>query len=324
MATVRTAGASSSPPNNAAAPTASPAPAMAAAGRSRAAPERRGRAGADVGCVAVDASSAPSRSVQRRRRRERRDAAGEQRPGSARDERGGAARPVARPLGQAPLEHVVEPRRAARGAGSRSAATGSLVWAKSWAACVGTREHDTAGQALERERGERVAVRGGGRGPTADDLRGEVGERAEQLAGHGDAGVVAELGQAEVGEVGVVAVADEDVARLDVAVHEACRRGRRRARRRSGRGAPSARSPVSAPPAISAASVGPRTPASRGRPHVVTRRPRSTVTTCGCSSDACDCPSRRKRSAKRASAAESGVEQLERDLAIELDSSVAR
>ena len=65
------------------------------------------------------------------------------------------------------------------------------------------------------------------------------------------------LGQAEVAQVGVVAVGEQDVRRLDVAVDEAGARERRRARRRSGRRS-------RAPPGCQRALALDR--AARGRP----------------------------------------------------------
>ena len=52
-------------------------------------------------------------------------------------------------------------------------------------------------------------------------LGAHVAERAQQVAGHGQAGVVLELGQAEVGDPEVAAVVEQQVGRLDVAVDDA-------------------------------------------------------------------------------------------------------
>ncbi len=54
-------------------------------------------------------------------------------------------------------------------------------------------------------------------------LGGDVVDRAHELAGFGHRRVVVALGQPEVGEIGVVAGADEHVLRLDVAVDQPLR-----------------------------------------------------------------------------------------------------
>ena len=89
--------------------------------------------------------------------------------------------------------------------------------------CRGLRspwEDHGPGQAFEDHRGEGVAVGGGYGFISADDLWGEVGDRAHQPAGGGDTRRAAGSGQPEVAEVGVVRVADEHVLGLHVAVHE--------------------------------------------------------------------------------------------------------
>ena len=83
------------------------------------------------------------------------------------------------------------------------------------------REHDGAGEALERDRRERVAVGRRGRVAAAHDLGREVGDGADELAGRRERRLGAGAGEAEVGEEGVIARRDEHVLRLDVAVHEA-------------------------------------------------------------------------------------------------------
>ncbi len=79
-----------------------------------------------------------------------------------------------------------------------------------------------AAEALVDHAPERVDVRRRADILAADLLRGHVVERAERLAGPGEVGRLAVLGQAEVGHVGRLAV-QQDVAGLDVAVDEAAR-----------------------------------------------------------------------------------------------------
>ena len=77
------------------------------------------------------------------------------------------------------------------------------------------------------ERGaEREHVGRGGRGAALRDLRGEERRGARDQSGAGELHVVDRTGHSEVGELDPAVGADEDVARLDVAVHHA--RGMRR------------------------------------------------------------------------------------------------
>lgn len=83
-------------------------------------------------------------------------------------------------------------------------------------ACVRHR----ARQAFEQDRAERVEV-AAGRGRVAVDLlRRDVVERADELTRAGQAGLAERQREAEVRQVRVVARADEDVLRLEVAVDE--------------------------------------------------------------------------------------------------------
>ena len=56
-------------------------------------------------------------------------------------------------------------------------------------------------------------------------LGAHVAQRAEQVAGHGQAGLGVELGQAEVGDPEAAAGVEQQVGRLDVAVDDAERVG---------------------------------------------------------------------------------------------------
>ena len=178
------------------------------------APAQAARAGGRVGRVAVDLPHPGGR------RRSEREAVRPQAAADAVDKRGRALRPLARVLGQRVGEHAVEPRGQlgpARADARRRLGRVGVERRRLGAA----REDDRAGQALEDGRGEGVAV-GGGRGlGAADDLGREVGDRADQPPGLRDARLAADAREAEVAQVGVVGVADEDVLRLHVAVHEA-------------------------------------------------------------------------------------------------------
>ncbi len=79
----------------------------------------------------------------------------------------------------------------------------------------------TRGDALQQHQPERVDV---GRGPdrlSADLLRGEVRRGPDDHAGRGDVRGVGQDGDAEVRQVGASLGVEQDVARLDVAVHDA-------------------------------------------------------------------------------------------------------
>ena len=92
-------------------------------------------------------------------------------------------------------------------------------------ACLGSEvlglERFLAGQQLEGDDGERVAVRGGGRGLAHRLLGGEVGGGAEHLAGLGDLLLPGEAGDAEVADREPVVVVEQQVGGLDVAVDDA-------------------------------------------------------------------------------------------------------
>jgi hypothetical protein len=114
-------------------------------------------------------------------------------------------------------------RSTARGSsGSRSLAAGggSSTWARAWAAKVLRPEGLLPGEQLEGDDGERVAV-GGGRAALAHRLlRRDVRGRAEHLAGLGDLVLEPEPGDAEVGQREAVALVEQHVGRLDVAVDD--------------------------------------------------------------------------------------------------------
>ena len=86
---------------------------------------------------------------------------------------------------------------------------------------VRARKRNLSGQALEQDAAEGVAIAGCRRRIALDLLRGDVIDRAQELAGARQRGVVGRLDQPEIGEVGVVALTDQDVLRLDVAVDQA-------------------------------------------------------------------------------------------------------
>jgi hypothetical protein len=82
-------------------------------------------------------------------------------------------------------------------------------------------ERARAGQQLEGDDGQRVAVGGGG-GRLADRLlRRDVGRGAEHLAGRRQLVLHGQVGDAEVGDRQPVAVVEQQVAGLDVAVDDA-------------------------------------------------------------------------------------------------------
>ena len=145
---------------------------------------------------------------------------GSGRQGGLSDQLGRRLRPRGRILGHAAGDHVVESHRHPR------APLADAWW---WLYQVslegggfsGSDERDLTGEALEQHRGQRVAVAGRGRALALDLLRRGVVDRADELAGSGQAlGVVRRLDQAEVGEVGMVVLSDQDVLRLDVPVDE--------------------------------------------------------------------------------------------------------
>jgi hypothetical protein len=78
-----------------------------------------------------------------------------------------------------------------------------------------------AREQLERHHGERVAVRGGDRRLAHRLLGREVGGRAEHLARLGHLLLPGEAGDAEVADAQPVALVEQQVGRLDVAVDDA-------------------------------------------------------------------------------------------------------
>jgi hypothetical protein len=87
-----------------------------------------------------------------------------------------------------------------------------------------TAERSIAGQQLIENDTERPHVAGSIRlaALAADVFRRHVGQRAHRLVGARHAGVtVQDLGQAEVGDHGLAVFVEQDVARLEVAMHDA-------------------------------------------------------------------------------------------------------
>ena len=86
-------------------------------------------------------------------------------------------------------------------------------------------ERHLAGEQLEEQAAERVDVDAGVDLAAGDLLGSDVIERADEAAGLGQAGLGGDVaGDAEVGDVGVLgalAAAEQDVGRLDVAVDQA-------------------------------------------------------------------------------------------------------
>ena len=91
--------------------------------------------------------------------------------------------------------------------------------AHSVSASLSRRNAGRAGEALIEHARQRVLVAAGVDALAGDLLGGEVVERAHEPAGVGRHAAEL-LAHAEVGQVGVVVVVDQDVGRLDVAVHE--------------------------------------------------------------------------------------------------------
>ena len=80
---------------------------------------------------------------------------------------------------------------------------------------------DRPGEALVEDARRASRRRCGGRAPPVDLLGRDVVDRADEVAGLGQARLVGALGQSEVGEERVVAAADQHVLGLDVAVDQA-------------------------------------------------------------------------------------------------------
>ena len=87
---------------------------------------------------------------------------------------------------------------------------------------VALERHRTGEQLVEQHAGG-VHVRGRGRGLARGLLGGEVLGGAEHHPRAGERGVSGPVGDAEVGDLDLPVWADQDVARLDVAVHDAGR-----------------------------------------------------------------------------------------------------
>ncbi len=152
--------------------------------------------------------------------------------------RGGEGRPaevaggevaLVRILGERLGEHLVERRRKV-GAACRDARRLIVDVSPQRRHVAVAPERRLAGQGFVEEAPERVHV-GAGVGPTVRDLLGrDVVDGADEGAGACGAGPgsIGALGQAEVGEVGVlvaVALLDEHVGRLDIPVNEPARVG---------------------------------------------------------------------------------------------------
>ena len=85
---------------------------------------------------------------------------------------------------------------------------------------VGLERHET-GEHLPGGDADRVQVALRRGLVVLDHLRRQVGGRAEQHVGGGQRGLRGGLGQSEVGDLHAAAVVEQDVLRLDVAVHHA-------------------------------------------------------------------------------------------------------
>ena len=118
-------------------------------------------------------------------------------------------------------------------------------------------EGPAAGEQLEGDDGQRVAVAGVGRGVAARLLGRDVGRGAEDLPGLGQRGLGRHRGDAEVADRQAAALVDEQVGGLDVAVDDvgacaqssasAASRSQRRARAR-GMSRPLRRRSATVPP----------------------------------------------------------------------------
>ena len=111
--------------------------------------------------------------------------------------------------------------------------TCSRTWRMATATGVSPREGDLAGEHLVEHDAERVEVGLPGDGLPERLLGGDVVGRAEHAPGDRQAFLGERAGDAEVGDLGAAFLADQDVLRLDVAVHDHGVRARRRARARS-------------------------------------------------------------------------------------------
>ena len=217
-------------------------------------------------------------------------------------------------------------RATCRGTPSRSAVTSAGVWTNRLAiiACdVRPGERRFAHEHLVEHAAERVQVAASVDGFARRLLRAHVRRRADRHAGlrHAPSSPAAlhRLADAEVGDERV-AVLQQDVLRLDVAVHDALARARRPARR-----PPRAR----CAPRPATGSCGSRVepvaqrlararPASRSRGRPPASPESNSGRMCGCDSRAASWISRRKRS-RPSDCGEIGVQHLERDVAAVLE-----
>ena len=111
--------------------------------------------------------------------------------------------------------------RTAGGTSAGSGGGGRLMCASAIATCEAPSNGRDAGQALVADDAEGVDVGGRGDLHALRLLGGEVLRGAHDHAGAGERGGVAGLGDAEVGQLDHAVRADQQVARLDVAVHDA-------------------------------------------------------------------------------------------------------
>ena len=131
----------------------------------------------------------------------------------------GAVRSRGRILRERPLEDRVE--RGRKLGPPRAGARRRLARVREEDGRLGLpRIYHGSGEALEGHGGEAVAVGRRGSLGAADDLRGQVGDRPDELAGGGHAGRSPQPREPEVAQVGVVGRADEHVLRLHVAMDE--------------------------------------------------------------------------------------------------------
>ena len=78
----------------------------------------------------------------------------------------------------------------------------------------------SAGETFDEHRAERVDVSGRPDSLALDVLGRDVVDGSQELAAAGEAGRAEEPAQAEVRQVDVLVLVDENVGRLDIAVHE--------------------------------------------------------------------------------------------------------
>ena len=208
-----------------------PAPAAAASGRPARWRRRPSAAGAGTGdaaaAAASDAASGPSASPASTTsasapRSARAGDGGRQRaaggdPADRLGEGAAVGEAVGRVLGQRALDQQPDGRRHVGGQRRR----GPVDVRQRDRHLRGAVEGPRAGQALVGDDAEGVDVGGGGDLHALRLLGGEVLGGADDHAGAGQRGGVAGLGDAEVGQLDHAVGPDHQVARLDVAVHDA-------------------------------------------------------------------------------------------------------